>query len=144
MPSPGRPKKADDEDGEKKGKKTLGAKRSASKTKKGSADDSEPAKELDRVRVYLKISSEHGSSVSSCVTCNSQENTAWALDFDGQRVSQGVTLDGVYGADTHESSVYPEVVHTTAAAASAASSSMANRRRARSRSCTARRVRAST
>ena len=64
------------------------------------------------MRVYLKISSEHGSSVSSCVTCNSQENTAWALDFDGQRVGQGVTLDGVYGADTHESSVYPEVVHT--------------------------------
>ena len=108
-----------DEATSKKTKKSLGAKRgtASSRGKKGGAEEDEggaggaPQREPDRVRVFLKISAETGTSVSSCVTCDSKSNTAWALDFDGQRNGQVVTLDGVYGADSAEQSVYPDVVH---------------------------------
>lgn len=71
----------------------------------------EPGADVDRVRVFLKISSETGTSVSSCVACDPKSKTAWALDFDGQRQGAAVTLDGVFSADHQEASLYPDVVN---------------------------------
>ena len=100
--------------------KKIGAKKVAGSarrvaTDRGATDENydgqtEPERAPDRVRVFLKISAETGTSVSSCVTCDSKSKTAWALDFDGQRVGQPVSLDGVFSADTPEQNVYPEVV----------------------------------
>ena len=101
-----------------KGSKKAAPKRSSvvAKGRKGAGDENEslqdaaPQRELDRVRVFLKIASDTGSSVSSCVTCDQKNNSAWALDFDGQRNGAVVTLDGVYGPDAQEQTVYPDVV----------------------------------
>lgn len=76
------------------------------------AEPPEPPKEPDRVRVFLKISAETGTSVSSCVTCDPKAKTAWALDFDGQRAGQHVALDGVYSADMTEQQLYPDVINS--------------------------------
>ncbi|KOO27624.1 kinesin heavy chain [Chrysochromulina tobinii] len=73
-------------------------------------DPSEPPREPDRLRVFLKISAETGNSVSSCVACESKSNHAWALDFDGQRAGAFVTLDGVFSQDVPETHMYPSVV----------------------------------
>jgi hypothetical protein len=73
-------------------------------------DPSEPPREPDRLRVFLKISAETGNSVSSCVACESKSNHAWALDFDGQRAGAFVTLDGVFSQDVPETHMYPLVV----------------------------------
>lgn len=98
--------------------KKAAPKRSGAVRKKGSSADenagdgqaNDAQREVERVRVFLKIANDTGTSVSSCVTCDSKSNTAWALDYDGQRTGQVVTLDGVFGADTMEQQVYPEVV----------------------------------
>ena len=98
-------------------KKKVAPKRASSARKKEKGGDENAvendglSREVDRVRVFLKISSDSNSSVSSCVTCDSKQQTAWALDFDGQRSGQVVTLDGVYGADAPEQSIYPDVVN---------------------------------
>lgn len=75
-------------------------------------DPSDPPREPDRVRVFLKISAETGTSVSSCVACDQKSNQAWALDFDGQRAGAAVGLDAVFSADTPEPHMYPEVVQS--------------------------------
>ena len=62
------------------------------------------------VFAFLKISAETGTSVSSCVTCDSKSKSAWALDFDGQRAGQPVTLDGCFSADAPEQQIAPEVI----------------------------------
>ena len=100
--------------------KKIGAKKVASSarrktTDRGGTDENydgqmEPEKAPDRVRVFLKISAETGTSVSSCVTCDSKSKSAWALDFDGQRAGQPVTLDGCFSADAPEQQIYPEVI----------------------------------
>ena len=102
--------------------KKLGSKRGAVPKKKntdrgggGGGEESVgpevPQAIPDRVRVFLKISSDTAQSVSSCVTCDPKTKSAWALDFDGQRAGQPVTLDGVYSADNAEQSMYPEVIN---------------------------------
>jgi hypothetical protein len=110
--------------GEGKTKKVSAKRSSSSRVKstksKGEVDENAgenegKQSEPDRVRVFLKINADAGSSVSSCVTCDSKSKSAWALDFDGQRVGSAVGLDGVFSADALESQMYPELVNSLVA-----------------------------
>ena len=78
----------DGADSARKPKKVVAKKKKSVDAEGGDAGAGESQKEMDRVRVFLKIGSETGSSVSSCVTCDPKNKTAWALDFDGQRTEQ--------------------------------------------------------
>ena len=74
------------------------------------ADEHE--EETDRIRVFLKVVSLSSTALASsgCIACDEFTNTAWPLDFEGARSGPAVTFDSVFGGDTPESTLYPEVV----------------------------------
>ena len=67
--------------------------------------------DVERLRVFLKVSPNSGMSASSCIGTDTATNTAWSLDFDWQRAGAAITLDGVFTADQQESELYGTVSH---------------------------------
>ena len=73
-----------------------------------------PAADDDRIHVFLKVTGTPGASgavaLSSCISWDEHSSTAWPTDLDGQRNGPASAFDAVYGVDTPESTLYPEVV----------------------------------
>ena len=109
------PAKARGRDGE--GKKPATKRGATSKRGgKGQVDESGSPiageEEVERLRVFLKVSPNTGSSSgSSCIGTDTATNTAWSLDFDGGRAGAAIQLDGVFTADQQESDLYAAVSH---------------------------------
>ncbi|KAL1529784.1 hypothetical protein AB1Y20_000718 [Prymnesium parvum] len=93
---------------------------SSKRASKGGADESGSTthagdeREPERVHVFLKISPNTARSVSSCVACDTEANTAWSLDFDGHRSGVTVPFDGVFSADQPEQVLHQAVVNRLA------------------------------